>query len=87
MTATLDKSALFAAMEAFWEAEGGNERGVEAAIAAYLQRQNLIAFNDMATRKRAALASATVRSQKFARRHDDGAKCPILAIIINLQKC
>ncbi|KSV75056.1 hypothetical protein N183_22225 [Sinorhizobium sp. Sb3] len=36
MTMTLDKSALFAAMEAFWEAEGGNERGVEAAISAYL---------------------------------------------------
>ncbi|MCK3779703.1 hypothetical protein MZK49_23690 [Ensifer sesbaniae] len=61
MTATLDKSALFAAMEAFWEAEGGNEHGVEAAISAYLQRLNLTAFNDMATRKRAELAAATAR--------------------------
>ncbi|WDZ78792.1 hypothetical protein PWG15_10000 [Ensifer adhaerens] len=87
MTVTLDKSALFAAMEAFWESEGGNERGVEAAIAAYLQRQDLTAFNDMATRKRAALATATARFGTSARGRDDDAKCPILAIFINLQKC
>ena len=87
MTMTLDKSALFAAMEAFWEAEGGNEHGVEAAISAYLQRQNLTAFNDMATRKRAALAAATARSHGSARGHDDGAKCPILAISNHLRTC
>ncbi|WP_077960790.1 hypothetical protein [Ensifer adhaerens] len=61
MTAPLDKSALFAAIEAFWETEGGNDRGIEAAIAAYLQRQGLSAFDGMATRKRAALAAATAR--------------------------
>ncbi|HEV7309582.1 hypothetical protein [Ensifer sp.] len=62
MAVTLDKSALFAAIEAFWETDGGNDRGVEAAIAAYLQRQGLTAFNDMATRKRAALTAAASRS-------------------------
>ena len=87
MTVTLDRSALFAAIEAFWEADGGNERGVEAAISAYLQRQNLTAFNDMATHKRAALAAANARARTSAHGHDDGAKRPILAIIINLQKC
>lgn len=61
MTVTLDKSALFAAMEAFWETEGGNDRGIEAAISAYLQRLGLAPFNDMATRKRAALAAITAR--------------------------
>lgn len=39
MTIQLDKSALFEAMEAFWSAsEVGNDKGVEAAIAAYLAR-------------------------------------------------
>ncbi len=39
MKPTLDKSALFDAMEAFWNAsEVGNDKGVEAAIAAYLER-------------------------------------------------
>lgn len=93
MTVTLDKSALFAAMEAFWEAEGGNDRGVEAAISAYLHRQELTAFNDMATRKRAALAAATARPVRPA--SSDGpvqpdpptADHPILAISINLRKC
>lgn len=61
MTVILDKSALFAAIEAFWEAEGGNDRGIEAAISAYLHRLGLAPFNDMATRRRAALAAATAR--------------------------
>jgi hypothetical protein len=61
MTVTLDGSALFAAIEAFWETEGGNDRGIEAAISAYLQRQGLTTFDGMATRKRAALAAATAR--------------------------
>lgn len=61
MTVTLDRSALFAAIEAFWETEGGNDRGIEAAISAYLQRQGLATFDGMATRKRAALAAATAR--------------------------
>lgn len=39
MSIQLDKSALFDAMEAFWSAsEVGNDKGVEAAIAAYLAR-------------------------------------------------
>jgi hypothetical protein len=66
MTVTLDKSALFAALDAFWETEGGNDRGVEAAISAYLQRQGLTAFNDMASRKRKALAAVTARPDRPA---------------------
>ncbi|KSV79987.1 hypothetical protein N185_02285 [Sinorhizobium sp. GW3] len=61
MTVTLDRSAIFAAIEAFWETEGGNDRGIEAAISAYLQHQGLTTFDGMATRKRAALAAATAR--------------------------
>ncbi|OCP04406.1 MULTISPECIES: hypothetical protein [unclassified Ensifer] len=90
MTVTLDKSALFAAMEAFWEAEGGNDRGVEAAISAYLHRQELAAFNDMATRKRAALAAATARPARSdgpVQPDPPSADHPILAISINLRKC
>lgn len=63
MPASLDKSALFAAIEAFWDTEGGNDRGVEAAICAYLDRLGLGTFNDMAARKRAMLAKATARSE------------------------
>ncbi|MEI2296721.1 hypothetical protein [Ensifer sp. MJa1] len=66
MTVTLDKSALFSAIEAFFETEGGNDRGIEAAISAYLDRLGLATFNDMATRKRAALAAAIARPQRPA---------------------
>lgn len=58
---TLDKAGLFAAQEAFWNTEGGNEKGIEAAIAAYLERMGLSAFNDIATRRRAALAAVTAK--------------------------
>jgi len=34
MTVTLDRSALFAAIEAFWETEGGNDRATLAATTA-----------------------------------------------------
>lgn len=61
MTISLDKSALFAAMEAFWQTETGNDKGVEAAVTAYIERMGLAPFNEMAARKRAALAAATAR--------------------------
>ncbi|OCP17784.1 MULTISPECIES: hypothetical protein [unclassified Ensifer] len=61
MDIALDKSALFAAMEAFWQTDTGNDKGVEAAIAAYIERMGLAPFNEMAARKRAALAAATTR--------------------------
>ncbi len=61
MTVSLDKSALFAAMEAFWQSETGNDKGVEAAVTAYIERMGLAPFHEMATRKRAALAAATAR--------------------------
>ena len=64
MTVSLDKSALFDAQEAFFNAEGGNDKGIEAAIAAYLERMGLSAFNDIATRRRAALAAVTARPSK-----------------------
>lgn len=39
MSIQLDKSALFDAQEAYWNAaEAGTDKGVEAAIAAYLER-------------------------------------------------
>ena len=38
MKTNLDKSALFDAQEAYWNAEGGTDKGIEAAIAAYLER-------------------------------------------------
>lgn len=68
MNISLDKSALFAAMEAFWQTETGNDKGVEAAITAYIARMGLAPFNDMATRKRAALAAATARVPEAAAR-------------------
>ncbi|MBP1874956.1 hypothetical protein LPJGGPFB_02740 [Ensifer adhaerens] len=61
MDIPLDKSALFAAMEAFWQTEAGNDKGVEAAITAYIERMGLAPFNEMATARRAALAAATAR--------------------------
>ncbi|OCP38655.1 hypothetical protein [Ensifer sp. LC163] len=68
MDIALDKSALFAAMEAFWQTDTGNDKGVEAAIAAYIERMGLAPFNEMAARKRAALAAATARQPEAARR-------------------
>ncbi|MGF6174341.1 hypothetical protein [Ensifer sp. 4252] len=65
---SLDKSALFAAMEAFWQTEAGNDKGVEAAITAYIERMGLAPFNEMAARKRVALAAATARQPDAARR-------------------
>jgi hypothetical protein len=41
MTVTLDQLALYEAQEAFWNAEQGNDKGVEAAITAYLTRMRL----------------------------------------------
>lgn len=67
MDISLDKSALFAAMEAFWQTDTGNDKGVEAAIAAYIERMGLAPFNEMATRKRAALAAATARQPEAVR--------------------
>ncbi|WP_426126267.1 hypothetical protein [Pararhizobium sp. PWRC1-1] len=46
MTVALDKSALFDAMEAFWNAEPGNDKGVEAAISAYLTRMRLSGLHE-----------------------------------------
>lgn len=37
----LDKSALFEANEAYWNASGGTDKGIEAAIVAYLARMRL----------------------------------------------
>ncbi|OOG63608.1 hypothetical protein B0E45_29320 [Sinorhizobium sp. A49] len=67
MDIALDKSALFAAMEAFWQTEAGNDKGVEAAITAYLDRMGLTPFNEMAARKRQALAALTARKPDAAR--------------------
>ena len=67
MDISLDKSALFAAMEAFWQTETGNDQGVEAAITAYIERMGLAPYNEMAARKRTALAAAT-RQPAAARR-------------------
>ncbi|RDL51206.1 hypothetical protein BLJAPNOD_02338 [Ensifer sp. M14] len=66
MDIALDKSALFAAMEAFWQTETGNDKGVEAAITAYLDRMGLAPFNEMAARKRQALAASTARKPERA---------------------
>lgn len=71
MIISLDKSALFAAMEAFWQTETGNDKGVEAAITAYIARMGLAPFNDMAARKRAALAAATSRAPQAVPSPDD----------------
>ena len=68
MDIALDKSAPFAAMEAFWQTEDGNDKGVEAAVTAYIERMGLAPFNEMATRKRATLAAATARQPDAARR-------------------
>lgn len=46
MNVTLDKSALYAAMEAFWDAPTGNDKGVEAAIVAYLARMGLAGIHE-----------------------------------------
>lgn len=46
MTLALDKSALFDALEAYWEADGGTDKGVEAAITAYLTRMRLIGLHE-----------------------------------------
>lgn len=48
MTTTLDKSALLSALEAFWDAPTGNDKGVEAAIVAYLERTHLTEIHDAA---------------------------------------
>ena len=48
MSTTLDRSAFIAAMEAFWDAPAGNEKGVEAAIIAYLERTHLSEMHDAA---------------------------------------
>jgi hypothetical protein len=41
MTVTLDRSALYEALDAYWNAEVGTDKGVEAAITAYLTRMRL----------------------------------------------
>ena len=67
MDIPLDKSALFVAMEAFWQTDTGNDKGVEAAITAYIERMGLAPFNEMATARRAALAAATARVREGVR--------------------
>jgi hypothetical protein len=46
MTANLDKSALFEAQDAYWNVEGGTDKGIEAAIVAYLDRMGLSETNN-----------------------------------------
>lgn len=46
MTVALDKSALFEAVNAFWDAEGGTDKGIEAAITAYLTRMRLTGLHE-----------------------------------------
>lgn len=46
MSTALDRSAFIAAMEAFWDAPTGNDKGVEAAIIAYLERVGLTDVHD-----------------------------------------
>jgi hypothetical protein len=62
---TLDKSALFDAMNAFWDAPTGNDNGVAAAIVAYLDRMGLTGANATAVRRRAALAEISERRDTF----------------------
>ena len=60
MATVLDRSAFISAMEAFWDAPAlGNDKGVEAAIVAYLDRMGLAGANATAVRRRAALAAIT----------------------------
>lgn len=66
MNTTLDKSALFDAMEAYWNAESGTDKGVEAAIIAYLDRMGLAGVNATAVRRRAALASVAKIEPAFS---------------------
>lgn len=46
MNVALDKSALFEANEAYWYAEGGTDKGIEAAISAYLTRMRLTGLHE-----------------------------------------
>jgi hypothetical protein len=41
MIANLDRHALSVAEEAYWDAKGGTDSGIEAAIVAYLERMRL----------------------------------------------
>lgn len=60
MAPVLDRSAFIAAMEAFWDAPAlGNDKGIEAAIIAYLDRMGLTGANATAVRRREALAAIT----------------------------
>jgi hypothetical protein len=65
MTPILDQPALRAAMDAFWEApEVGNDKGVEAAIAAYLVRMRLARHHEtvMAENERLRARSSKIET-------------------------
>lgn len=61
MTATLDKSALFEAQDAYWNAEGGTDKGVEAAIIAYLDRMGMSETNDAIISAKAKFSEQMVK--------------------------
>lgn len=70
---SLDQSALFDAMEAYWDA-GVTDKGIEAAISAYLDRIGLtvihsIAVSNRSDRMRAMAANCAQarREQRFER--------------------
>lgn len=46
MSVTLDQSALYEALDAYWEVEGGTDAGIEAAITAYLTRMRLARLHE-----------------------------------------
>lgn len=62
---TLDKSALFDATEAYWDA-GVTDKGIEAAITAYLDRMGLAAIHSLAVGARQELLARLEEGNAYA---------------------
>lgn len=62
---TLDKSALFDATEAYWDA-GVTDKGIEAAITAYLDRMGLTAMHSIVVGARQDLLTRMVEGNAYA---------------------
>lgn len=72
---SLDQSASHAALEAFFDAEGGNDKGVEAAILKYLDdiglralHDQILANNNARDARNASLVAQARREQRFGGR-------------------